>query len=228
VGEKATTPQRVLEASRRLFIRKGYAATSLAEIAAEAGISQGNLTYHFPSKQDLATGILEDARRRMQARRAAYSPGPVADDYVEHLQFAMTLTWDYRFALRDRAQFMDEADEAQPVAEMAADFEELSSLLQRMKAEGFFRRDLAVGLPALARSLWIVSRYWLDHLGEFEGIRTVTWHEQERGIEQHLTLLAPCLTATARRSLDDALRRAANAPCPGNTSSSVQVLRGRA
>ena len=52
--KRSATASRILEASRKLFNAKGYTATSVTEIAASLGISQGNLTYHFPTKQALA------------------------------------------------------------------------------------------------------------------------------------------------------------------------------
>jgi AcrR family transcriptional regulator len=79
-----STPDKILEASRRLFNSKGYAATSLSEIAAAIGISQGNLTYHFPATSDLAARIDAEARKRLRERRATRQPGRVADDYVAH------------------------------------------------------------------------------------------------------------------------------------------------
>lgn len=208
MSERRATPDRILDASRGLFNDKGYAATTLAEIAAAVGISQGNLTYHFPTKRDLATRLEEQTRERFQARRAAFRPGALADDYVEHLLFAMNLIWDSRFLLRDRAQYAEDPSVRQPDPDMAADYEELLELLVRMEAEGLFRRDLAVDLRVLVRSLWIVSRYWMDHLHESEGLERIAWEDQERGIQHHFAVLLPCLTAAARRAFEAALRRA--------------------
>lgn len=39
--------------SERLFLEKGYARTSMREIAAACGIAVGNLNYHFPRKEDV-------------------------------------------------------------------------------------------------------------------------------------------------------------------------------
>ena len=209
MSPQTSTPDRILEASRRLFNEKGYAATSLSEIAAEVGISQGNLNYHFPAKSDLVVRIAAQARERVRARYAAQRPGKIADDYVEHLLFAMSLTWNNRFLWRDRMLFADKVET--PAPEQMADFEELYSLLKRIEGEGMFRRDAVADLRILTRSIWVMSRYWMDYLREFEGRNEIDWSHQERGIEHHFALLLPCLTASARRAFRDALARAMSA-----------------
>lgn len=213
-----STPERILEAARHHFNENGYAATTLTEIASSVGISQGNLTYHFPTKRILAGRLREQAQARTGARRAAHRPGAILDDYVEHLLFAMELTWSYRFLLRDRAQFVDDGEASGPPAELVADFHELRGLIDRIAAAGMFRRSIAVDLDALTRSLWIVSRYWMDHLSEMGRLDTVTWNDQERGIHHHFTVLVPYLTTPARRQLEAALRRASGRYAAGGVA----------
>ena len=87
--DRVTTRERILEAARRLFNQKGYAATTVAEIAASIGISQGNLTYHFPTKRDLVTELQRRHLQSVRDQRARHRNGPVADEYVELLLFAM-------------------------------------------------------------------------------------------------------------------------------------------
>lgn len=55
--EPATTRERILDIALDLFIRKGYAETSLREIAAELGFSKAALYYHFESKQDILMAL---------------------------------------------------------------------------------------------------------------------------------------------------------------------------
>jgi AcrR family transcriptional regulator len=202
---RTSTPDKILEASRRLFNSKGYAATSLSEIAAAIGISQGNLTYHFPAKSDLAARIDAEARQRLRERRTTRQPGRVADDYVAHLLFAMDLTWSNRFLQRDRMHFIDKVPS--PDADLKADFEELYGLMERMSGESMFRADAVADLQTLTRSIWVMSRYWMDYLRDFEGLTEISWADQERGIEHHFALLLPCLTAPAQQELRVALVR---------------------
>src|SRR5215472_12396757 len=74
-AEPATTRERILDIALDLFIRKGYAETSLREIAAELGFSKAALYYHFESKQDILLALhmrghhLTDDVLAMQNRR---------------------------------------------------------------------------------------------------------------------------------------------------------------
>src|SRR5947209_1846790 len=53
------TRQAVIEAALRVFARSGVLAATLEDIAAEAGVSRGALCWHFHSKDDLLTAIVE-------------------------------------------------------------------------------------------------------------------------------------------------------------------------
>ena len=49
--------QRIKKAAVKLFATKGYAGTSVKDIAAEAGLSKGGLLHYFPAKRDLALSL---------------------------------------------------------------------------------------------------------------------------------------------------------------------------
>ena len=210
MSDRSTTRERVLEISRQLFNEKGYAATSLSEIAEGVGIAKGNLTYHFPSKRDLAVELEKRAQQRARDARANHPPGTLADVYVQGLQIAMNNSWEHRFLFRDQAQFRDGTKGRRPDSDMNADLQMLHEYLQRMNKEGMFRQGLKLDLGVLARSLFIVSRYWMDHLRETEGLEEVSWADQERGLQHHFAVLFPCLTAAARREFESALVRLAS------------------
>jgi AcrR family transcriptional regulator len=58
---KAMTRERLIAEARRLFRERGYAATSLEQIAEAAGVTKGAIYGHFSSKEDLLTSALEAA-----------------------------------------------------------------------------------------------------------------------------------------------------------------------
>lgn len=53
------TVEQILNAALKVLTHEGYAALSIRRVASECGIRQGNLSYHFPTKNDLVKGLLE-------------------------------------------------------------------------------------------------------------------------------------------------------------------------
>lgn len=59
----ADVRERVVLAAMTLFARKGYGATSVAEILHEGGVHAGSLYHVFPGKQDVLLAVLEAYRQ---------------------------------------------------------------------------------------------------------------------------------------------------------------------
>ena len=56
---KAMTRERLISEAQRLFRERGYAATSLEQIAEAAEVTKGAIYGHFASKEDLMVSALE-------------------------------------------------------------------------------------------------------------------------------------------------------------------------
>jgi AcrR family transcriptional regulator len=54
------TRSRIQEVALRLFIANGYEATSLREIAKEIGVTKAALYYHFKTKDEIVTSLIDD------------------------------------------------------------------------------------------------------------------------------------------------------------------------
>jgi AcrR family transcriptional regulator len=93
------TRRRLLEAAEELLARKGYEATSMAEIASAGSVSVGTLYHHFPDKRALLLALIDDwgdrelADQRRDARFERYlgddARGALLDDLkrrYEHLR----------------------------------------------------------------------------------------------------------------------------------------------
>ncbi len=61
-----TMRERILDTAARLFVERGYASTSVRDIAAELGIANPSLYYHFSSKADLLAHVLAEPLARVQ------------------------------------------------------------------------------------------------------------------------------------------------------------------
>ncbi len=76
----ATTPNAILEAAIRVAGRDGLLATTLDKVAAEAGITKGGVLYHFASKDELLTRMMEHfAGEVEQGLITRIANDPVAD-----------------------------------------------------------------------------------------------------------------------------------------------------
>ena len=56
---------RILDAAETCFVRSGFHRTTMQDVAAEAGMSAGNLYRYFPSKDAIVAGLSERDRREV-------------------------------------------------------------------------------------------------------------------------------------------------------------------
>lgn len=63
----------ILNAARKLFSSRGFDATSIDDIAGEAGVAKGAVYHHFDSKEDIFTIVLEGVQQEL-----AHAPVPAA------------------------------------------------------------------------------------------------------------------------------------------------------
>ena len=65
-GKADNTYGRILDAAAHLFRANGYASVSLRAIAASADMKAGSLYYHFSSKEEIVTAILDAGIQSVQ------------------------------------------------------------------------------------------------------------------------------------------------------------------
>ncbi|MEA3055282.1 MAG: hypothetical protein QOD30_714, partial [Actinomycetota bacterium] len=75
---KARTRQELLRAASRLFLRNGFVATSLSDIAEEAGLTKGAVYSNFESKEDLFLALLAGDQARPYAAQEDLAPSDMS------------------------------------------------------------------------------------------------------------------------------------------------------
>jgi len=91
--KSAETRQRIIEATKKLFIRKGYYNTTIKEIAAEAHIIHSSIYYYFRNKEAIARVIFDIvAEKIILARDAALEADP---DRLTNTILTYILTFKY-------------------------------------------------------------------------------------------------------------------------------------
>ncbi len=109
------TRDRILATSLALFNEEGVGKVSGSRIAAELGMSQGNLHYHFRRKNE----IVERLVRRWEQDIDLVLAGPVADlasidDLWIFLHLAFEKICEYRFIYRDIDYLLGELPDLGP------------------------------------------------------------------------------------------------------------------
>src|SRR4030095_7085789 len=75
-GERSeATRTKLLGVARKLFRARGYADTSLDDIAARAGVTKGAFYHHFEDKKAIFTAVFEEAERKLVEAAAAAGAG---------------------------------------------------------------------------------------------------------------------------------------------------------
>lgn len=86
------TSEKILQIAARLFVKKGYTATSMREIAAEAGIGKATIYYHYPDKESLAAALI---KRTVAQMTAALKIMEAEQDPRQRLVVAVTGSIEY-------------------------------------------------------------------------------------------------------------------------------------
>jgi AcrR family transcriptional regulator len=102
----------ILDAALTAFSQKGYHATSLDDIAGEAGVSKALIYEHFASKQELHADLIARNARELTQRVAGALSAVEVESTVERLAVGLEAFFAYVEERRDawRMLFRDAAD----------------------------------------------------------------------------------------------------------------------
>lgn len=196
LAKSGQTRARILDAARRLFNERGTAAVSTNHIAAEAGLSPGNLYYHFADKQEIIR-VLHDHYAAANAVLWEAEPGTAVslDRIRAGLARATRLAWEYRFFERELVALL-RADPLLQASYRQAYERRLGQWVafgEQLANQGSLRRPMPPASVAdLAVAIWLIGTNWLPFL-------EITGDPQDpeqvaRGTDLVLTVLGPYLT----------------------------------
>jgi AcrR family transcriptional regulator len=91
---------RIIEAAKLVFVRKGYEATTMGDIAAEAGVSRTALHYYFRTKEMMFKAIFSQLTDSILP-----NIGLIMDEQTTILEKLPKIVDQYLTALRDNLMF---------------------------------------------------------------------------------------------------------------------------
>jgi AcrR family transcriptional regulator len=168
-GRKASKEMRrlqLIEATIDSLAKRGYAETTMADVADGAGLSRGIVNFHFESKEKLLVATLQFMADEYSAhwRAALLSAG---DDPARQLMALAVADFDRSICNRRKlaawCAFWGEAKSRPTYQALCGARDEayqrvFIELCRRLKAEGGYDFDInatALGLSAMLEGLWL-------------------------------------------------------------------------
>lgn len=159
MGAKSARPEQaserrgqILAIAARLIASRGYSATTVRDIADEAGILSGSLYHHFASKEAMLQAILrtfmDDVLGRFEHIAAAgRGPRETLDELIEHAFRTIEQQPDAVSLYRNESAFLSTQPGFEFIAEQSARIEEiwLGQIVEGQRT-GVFRDTIDSGI----------------------------------------------------------------------------------
>ncbi len=162
-----TTKERIVDVAIELFNEQGTPAVSTNHIAEAAGISPGNLYYHFRNKEEI---ILAAYERALQAYDAVWEEAgaapPAPETMLRLLEGTFDAQWRFRFFQRELG-WLVQRDEA--IRTRYRDVQGRRLAFYRSLIDAWIAAGIAEPLPSerlddLVLASWVVGDQWLAYL----------------------------------------------------------------
>jgi AcrR family transcriptional regulator len=190
--DEPSTKDRVVAMAIRLFNERGTAAVTTNHVAAELGISPGNLYYHYRNKEDLiraAFDLMND-----EADELWESPfGPAGIDVARLLEGNLRLFERYTFFARELPSLLyaDETLRTRYKKIVARRRGEVEHALHRLCESQMMKDPGEEARARLVDACWVFSLNWLGY-AEISGEK-IGGDQVRRGAQIVLEILRPHL-----------------------------------
>ena len=154
----------LLEISARLFATKGFEATSMRDIAAEAGVSKALLYHHFASKDDIYARISFESTQHLYSFVRARIPEEAgADQKVRAFMTAAAEFFaDHRSAWIAASNAFWTDPDRQRMERRIARRRDFEHLLRQIIADGVASGEFHPVDPAIAGRLILSAINWMQ------------------------------------------------------------------
>ena len=202
-GQTARTSTRnsILDTALSLFNEEGLAKSSTNRIAAELGISSGNLYYHFSSKEQIAEWLIRRFEERVGAVAQAAESVVALDDMWLTLHLGFEIIHAYRFIYRDVDYLVREFPKAgQRVSQITARSVQSTQRMCQRLADASVICASREDVDSLALQIVFTATCWFTFARLLPGGDTRP-QDAGRAAYQVLTLLAPYVEPQSRAYL---------------------------
>ena len=205
------TKDRILQISLQLFNERGERSVTTNHIAAELGISPGNLYYHFRNKQE----IIKELAQQYQAETLDMLALPVdrplnANDKISYFQVLSNQLWAYRFIHRDVYHLVENNEDFRKIyPRFAGQVMQQGQKIYRAFVDAGLMKMTDSEIEALIINLWIVLTNWTNFLYMSGHISDNNRLEEKwvwQALRQMVFLEGPYLMGESRQTYEQLLK----------------------
>lgn len=187
------TRDKILNTALTLFNKSGTAAISTNHIAEAAGISPGNLYYHFHNKEEIIRSLFEQLYSIWDEGFSFSSDHTLRlEDLNTIVQYNYQIIWEYRFAYRELVALLRQDTELHNgfLKVRQRGYDGFVQLFQAFVSAGVLRMpEDPQAVDELMNVCWLISEFWITNL-EISGHK-VNEDEMQRGVHLMLHVLQP-------------------------------------
>ena len=160
------TKERILQLSLQLFNERGERVVTTNHIAAELGMSPGNLYYHFRNKNEIIKELMEQYQAETLSMLALPDDRPLdANDKIHYFQVISSQLWNYRFLHRDVYHLVENNEDFRKMyPRFAGQVMQQGQKIYKAFVEAGLMEMTDSEIEALIINLWIVLTNWTNFL----------------------------------------------------------------
>ncbi|WP_194814693.1 TetR/AcrR family transcriptional regulator [Nocardia sp. XZ_19_385] len=144
IVDRAARQEEILDAAAKVFARKGFAASRIEDVAAEAGIAKGSVYLYFESRNALLAGVFDSYAVKSAQVLAELGTGSALD----RLSRLIRATIHMLAAHPDHARVLLDVWASNPPIDMATTYREYRSAIADLLFEAAAEGELRAGIGA--------------------------------------------------------------------------------
>lgn len=160
------TKDRILQISLQLFNERGERSVTTNHIAAELGISPGNLYYHFRNKHEIIKELMYQYQAETLEVLSLPDDRPLTtNDKINYFQVLSGQLWSYRFIHRDVYHLVESNEDFKKIyPRFAGQVMQQGQRIYQAFVDAGLMKMTASEIEALIINLWIVLTNWTNFL----------------------------------------------------------------
>ena len=201
------TKDRILNISLQLFNERGERSVTTNHIAAELGMSPGNLYYHFRNKNEIIKELMAQYQVQTLDLLALPEDRPLnANDKIRYFQVLSNQLWAYRFLHRDVYHLVESNEDFHRMyPKFAGKVMQQGQRIYQAFVDAGLMKMTASEIEALIINLWIVLTNWTNFLymsGHLKDSNTLEEKWIWQALRQMVFLEGPYLMGESRETYE--------------------------